>query len=405
MTLKSNLTNEGTRAISPRRISIMGSTGSIGCQTLDIISHYPEYFQPVALTANNNWEKLARQAIEFNPRMVVIANKEFYTPLAEALKGKNIEVLAGQEGLDIAATLPETDIVVGALVGYSGLPSTVKALEAGKTVALANKETLVVGGQLIEKIVDRKGKPILPVDSEHSAIFQCLWGERKDTVKKLILTASGGPFRNFSLQEMEKVTVAQALAHPNWDMGAKVTIDSATMMNKGFEMIEARWLFRMPPSSIDVLVHPESIVHSMVEFIDGSVKAQMGVPDMRIPIEVALSYPGRLDLLSRLDSSPLNLAQAGSLSFFKPDFERFPLLSLAYRAAEAGGLVPALMNAANEVAVKAFLEGNLGFTNISCLVINTVDALQHHFEHEEVTLDNIAAAHLEGTKFALNLLR
>lgn len=386
-------------------ISVMGSTGSIGCQTLDIIEHYPDRFEAVALTANRNWEKLAQQALKFHPAVVVIADENFLVPLKDALAGTDIRVMAGDEALKEAATLEETDIVVGALVGYSGLPSTIAALEAGKTVALANKETLVVGGEIIDEIIARKGKRILPVDSEHSAIFQCLWGEDDKSVSKIILTASGGPFRNYDIKDLENVTVAQALAHPNWDMGAKVTIDSATMMNKGFEMIEARWLFNRQPRDIEVVVHPESIIHSMVEFIDGSVKAQLGLPDMRLPIEVALAYPERLDLLKRLETPSLNLAKTGKLTFQAPDTEKFPLLRLAYEAAEAGGLVPALMNAANEVAVKSFLEERIGFMEISRLVIKVVEETAPRFEGVPVSLETIAEAHKTGTEVALSKVK
>lgn len=379
----------------------MGSTGSIGCQTLDIIEHYPELYRAEVLTANRNWEKLARQALQFRPSMVVIADERFHAPLAETLRSTGIRVLAGDESLKVAATLPEVDIVIGALVGYSGLPSSIEALEEGKTLALANKETLVVGGEIIEKIVQHRGKRILPVDSEHSAIFQCLWGEDPQSVSKIILTASGGPFRKYTRDQLQHVTVGQALAHPNWDMGAKVTIDSATMMNKGFEMIEARWLFSKSPSDIEVVVHPESIVHSMVEFIDGSVKAQMGLPDMRLPIEVAISYPRRINLRDRLNSPRLNLMNMAALTFEKPDMDKFPLLKLAYEVAQTGGLVPALMNAANEVAVRYFLERKIGFTQISRLVIKVVEDSSHQFNDLPVTLENIAHTHKEGTEIAL----
>lgn len=383
-----------------RRLSVMGSTGSIGSQTLDIVAHYPEKFEVVALTANSNWEKLAAQARKFRPQAVVISDERYYGNLKESLSEVPVRVMAGKEALVEAATMEASDIVVGALVGYSGLPSTLAALEADKTVALANKETLVVAGELIEKIIDRKGKRILPVDSEHSAIFQCLQGEESGTLSKIILTASGGPFRTFTKEMLRNVTVEEALQHPNWHMGAKVTIDSATMMNKGFEMIEARWLFHTKPSHIEVLVHPESIVHSMVEFIDGSVKAQLGLPDMRLPIEVALSYPDRLDLKKRLSTPSLCLSKTGSLTFEKPDMEKFPLLSLAYETARNGGLEPAVMNAANEVAVKAFLEKRIGFMEIAETVISTVEKTGGALKGQELTTESIAAAHKEGTKVA-----
>lgn len=387
-----------------RSISVMGSTGSIGRQTLDVAARYPERFRINALTARSNWQLLAEQALAFRPRLVVISDDRFLIPLKKALEGTPIEVASGEEGLVEAATLPDSDIVVGALVGYSGLPSTIAALNAGKRVALANKETLVVAGEIIEKIVRREGKKILPVDSEHSAIFQCLLGENRESVAKIILTASGGPFRKTPLRDLESVTVEEALNHPNWDMGAKVTIDSATMMNKGFEMIEARWLFDIKPENIEVVVHPESVVHSLVEFIDGSLKAQLGVPDMRIPIEVALSHPERLDLLKRSGQRRLSLAETGSLTFEKPDTEKFPLLELAYRAAEDGGLVPAVMNAANEVAVRSFIEKRISFTDISRLVIKAVELTESRYRDEAVTLESISAAHEEGMEIARNLI-
>ena len=386
------------------RLTIMGSTGSIGTQTLEIARAYPERFRVTALTACTNWELLARQALEFHPRMVVIADATYFSRLEEELKHTGIEVMAGEQYLDVAATLPETDIVVGALVGYSGLASTIAALKADKTVALANKETLVVAGEIINSLVKEHGKRILPVDSEHSAIFQCLLGEDEADVSSLILTASGGPFLHLDRNALENVTLEQALAHPNWNMGPKVTIDSATMMNKGFEMMEARWLFNRRPDEIRILVHPESIVHSMVEFTDGSVKAQLGIPDMRIPIAVALAYPGRLDLTERAGLRHLNLAETGKLTFMKPDFDRFPLLRLAYEAAEKGGLVPAILNAANEVAVKAFLNREIRFCGIGEIVEKTVMKFTTEAAKESVTLLNIANAHNEGTKFAQSLI-
>ena len=392
-------------APEPRRVAVMGSTGSIGTQTLDVMRRYPERFEAVALTAGRNWQLLASQALEMRPKLVVIADTRFYQPLVEALAGSGIRVLAGAEALCEASTLPEVDVVVGALVGYSGLRSTIAALEDGKQMALANKETLVVAGSLIEGILRRTGRRILPVDSEHSAIFQCLYGEDPASVARIILTASGGPFRKYAKSDLCKVSVAQALAHPNWDMGAKVTIDSATMMNKGFEMIEARWLFNMAPRDIEVVVHPESIVHSMVEFADGSVKAQLGLPDMRLPIEVALSYPERLNLRERLSAPRLDLTKTGALTFEAPDADKFPLLDLAYRAAEEGGLVPAVMNAANEVAVRSFLEEKIGFCAISDIVTRTVDRLSDACRDAVVTPDSIAEAHREGTKIALSLTK
>lgn len=383
----------------------MGSTGSIGRQTLDVAAAYPALFRIEALTANSNWELLARQALQFKPRTAVIADPTHYQSLLDALQGTGIEVKAGAEALVEVAEAPHTDIVVGALVGYSGLESVIAALEAGKTVALANKETLVVAGGIIKEIVARKGKKILPVDSEHSAIFQCLLGEEHSNISRILLTASGGPFRTLSASQLRDVTVDQALRHPNWDMGTKVTIDSATMMNKGFEMIEARWLFDVSPKKIKVLVHPESIIHSMVEFIDGSVKAQLGMPDMHLPIEVALACPGRLDMIKSGISAPLDLAAIGSLHFMEPDTQKFPLLELAYRVAEVPGPLAAVMNAANEVAVKAFTEGRIRFTDISSMVVDAVEKSAPEYSNMPLTLQSIRQAHNEGMKIARNFLK
>lgn len=395
-----------SRDNAPKGLVVMGSTGSIGTQTLDIVRRYPERFRVLALSACSSWELLAEQAREFRPGMVVIAEESHASSLRKALEGEDIAVKCGVDALLEAATIPEADIVVGALVGFSGLPSVMAALEASKTVALANKETLVVAGQLIMATARRCGGRILPVDSEHSAIFQCLWGENRKDVRRIVLTASGGPFRTTPASELRKVTPAQALRHPNWSMGVKVTIDSATMMNKGFEMIEARWLFDVEPDEIDVVVHPESVVHSMVEFTDGSVKAQLGVPDMRIPISVALAYPERLDLLSTLQGlNPLNLCEYGRLTFEKPDLERFPMLALAYEAARIGGFAPALMNAANEVAVRAFIDGKIGFCDFHPLVAGTMKLGLPDFENRTLDLDSIAHAHARGTKLAQSLIK
>ena len=387
-----------------KNIAILGSTGSIGTQALDIIEANPHLFKASVLTANNNWEMLANQALKFKPELVVINNNLHVNKLREALEGTDIKVESGEENICYAPTLEKVDIVLTALVGYSGLLPTISAIKNGKTIALANKETLVVAGEIITALAKENKIKIIPVDSEHSAIFQCLQGEDRKKMKKILLTASGGPFRNLTKEELKHVTVKQALNHPNWDMGAKVTIDSATMMNKGFEMIEARWLFNISPRNIDVVVHPESVVHSLVEFIDGSVKAQLGLPDMRLPIEVALSYPQRIKLLEATGNSALNLAKCGKLTFEEPDTEKFPLLDLAYRAAEAGGLVPALMNAANEVAVKAFLEERIGFKDISRMVVDIVEKFGPSFKDTDVTIESIAEAHKEGTEIARNLI-
>ena len=343
-----------------KNIAILGSTGSIGTQTLDIIDSNPDLFKATVLTANNNWELLARQAKHFKPSLVVIGNKDFYSPLKEALKEDNIEVKAGEDEIALASSRDDVDMVVTAMVGYSGLIPTVNAIKARKTIALANKETLVVAGEIITRLVKSYDTKILPVDSEHSAIFQCLVGENRLSMNKILLTASGGPFRTLSFEEMKNVTIKDALNHPNWSMGAKVTIDSASMMNKGFEMIEARWLFDCLPSNIEILVHPQSIVHSMVEFCDGSVKAQLGVPDMHIPIQYALSYPDRLPT----QKYHLDWKTVSQLTFQQPDFKRFPLLGLAFDAIKEGGNMPCILNAANEVAVKAFLNEKISFTQM-----------------------------------------
>lgn len=377
----------------------MGSTGSIGTQTLDIVRRHADDFKISALTANCNWELLAEQAREFRPEMIVIADESKFGNLKEAVAGLDVEVACGRNTLDTAASLPGTDITVCSLVGYSGLSSTIAAIKAGKTLALANKETLVVAGHIITRLAKEHGIKILPVDSEHSAIFQCLQGEEHGKISKLILTASGGPFRTFTLEQMREVKLEDALAHPNWKMGAKVTIDSATMMNKGFEMIEARWLFDMRPEDIEVVVHPQSVVHSMVEFCDGSIKAQLGVPDMRIPISYALGYPHRL---CDGEIGRLSVGDYATLTFEKPDMERFPLLATAYEAAESGGNMPAIMNAANEVAVRAFIERKIGFTDIYPIVRETMEKTEFI---KEISLETLEATHRVATATATEILK
>lgn len=352
-----------------KNIAILGSTGSIGTQTLDIIEEYPERFHASVLTARRQWELLARQARKFMPKRVVIADHSLYAPLKEALSDLPIDVAAGEKAIAEAATLNQVDIVVTAMVGYSGLIPTIEAIKAGKTIALANKETLVVAGEIITRMIKESPSEIIPVDSEHSAIFQCLVGEKTSQARKIILTASGGPFRNMSREQLENVTVADALETPQLDMGAKVTIDSASMMNKGFEMIEARWLFGCPPDKIEVVVHPQSIVHSMVEFNDGSIKAQLGVPDMHLPIRYALGYPERLST----DAPGLTLSQYSNLTFQAPDYGKFPLLAYAFDAIKAGGNMPCLMNAANEKGVAAFLAGRIRFTDMPRIVSHVME--------------------------------
>lgn len=372
-----------------KNIAILGSTGSIGTQTLDIIAEYPDLFRASVLTARRNWQLLAKQALKFKPDMVVISDPEYYRPLCDALSGQGIRVEQGDASIAEAAALPVVDIVVTAMVGYSGLIPTIAAIKAGKTIALANKETLVVAGELITGMVKKSDSEIIPVDSEHSAIFQCLVGERRSDARKILLTASGGPFRKLTRAELEKVTVADALRHPNWSMGAKVTIDSASMMNKGFEMIEAKWLFGMEPDSIEIVVHPQSIVHSMVEFVDGSVKAQLGVPDMHLPIRYALGFPGRLST----DASPLTLAQYSTLTFEAPDYEKFPLLGFAFEAIRRGGNMPCILNAANEKAVAAFLAGKIRFTQMPEVASY---AMEHTPFIASPTLEDLIATNTEA---------
>lgn len=344
-----------------RNIAILGSTGSIGTQTLDIIGEYSNMFRAQLLVARTSWELLARQAREYLPAKVIISDDRFYKPLSEALADLPIEVASGEDTIAEAMADSSIDTVVTAMVGYSGLPATLRAVEEGKTIALANKETLVAGGEIITRAISRNPlSKIIPVDSEHSAIFQCLEGEKREEAEKIILTASGGPFRTKSKEELEKVTAADALKHPNWDMGAKVTIDSASMMNKGFEMIEAHWLFGCPAEKIQISVHPQSIVHSMVQFTDGSIKAQLGVPDMHLPIRYALGYPRRLPSKRQI----LDFSKYSTLTFEEPDLDKFPLLGYAFDALAMGGNMPCILNAANEVAVKCFLEGRIKFTDM-----------------------------------------
>ena len=347
-----------------KRIAILGSTGSIGTQTLDVVREHADEYEAYALTAGHNAELLIAQAREFHPEVVVIADESRYETVREALADLPIKVWAGAEAIGDAASLPDVDVVVTAMVGFAGLRPTVAAIEAGKTIALANKETLVVAGELITELAVKHRAPILPVDSEHSAIFQSLVGEDGNAIDKILLTASGGPFRTTPIEELAGVTAARALKHPNWEMGAKITIDSATMMNKGFEMIEAKWLFGVEPERIEVLVHPESIVHSAVQLADGGVKAQLGVPDMRLPIQYALSYPRRLSL----SGERLDLAALGRLTFERPDFDKFDCLRIAYEAIAAGGNLPCVVNAANEVANAAFRHGAVGFLDIPRLI-------------------------------------
>ena len=351
-----------------RQIALLGSTGSIGTQALDVVRDNTDRFEIYALVARQNVDLLAQQAREFRPEVVVIADEQYYAPLKEALADLPMKVWAGAGAIADVVQMAPIDVVLTAMVGYAGLRPTLAALEASKAVALANKETLVVAGELVTATARRTGAPILPVDSEHSAIFQCLVGQDASAVEKVILTASGGPFRTTTREALVDVTPAEALRHPNWSMGAKVTIDSASMMNKGFEMIEARWLFGLPPERIEVVVHSQSIVHSMVQFADGAVMAQLGTPDMHLPIAYALSYPHRL----RSAAPRLDFAQLSTLTFEVPDRERFRNLDYAYEAARRGGNMPCILNAADEVAVAAFLSGKIGFLAMSDLIAETM---------------------------------
>ena len=376
-----------------RRIAILGSTGSIGTQTLDVIRQHRDMFEVEMISAGSNWELLAQQAREFDANNAVICNESRYESLRSALEDTPCKVWAGADSLCSLVKGDGVDIVVGAMVGFSGLRPTLAALEAGKIVALANKETLVAAGDIVTRTMREHGAVILPVDSEHSAIFQCLLGAQGNPIEKIHLTASGGPFRTWDRTRIASATAADALRHPNWDMGAKVTIDSASMMNKGFEVIEACWLFDVAPSQVNVVVHPESIIHSMVEFADGAVIAQLGWPDMREPIGLALAFPTRIEVGNRR----LDFASLGSLHFEAPDTDRFPNLRLAYEAMERGGNAPCALNAANEVAVAAYLKGLIGFCDIprinaKCLA--GVDFVVHP------TLDDIFETNEEAARIA-----
>jgi len=353
-----------TETLPKQVLAILGSTGSIGTQTLEVVAANPELFEVYALTANNNADLLIQQARQFHPEVVVIANEIYYEKVKSALADLPMKVFAGSESVAQVAAMEPIGTVVTAMVGYSGLKPTIEAIKAGKRIALANKETLVVAGELITRLAIENRAAIVPVDSEHGAIFQCLVGENADEVEKVILTASGGPFRQKTMDELRTVTAAQALQHPTWTMGAKITIDSASLMNKGFEVIEAKWLFGLTPDQIEVVVHPQSIIHSLVQFRDSSMKAQMGLPDMKLPIQYALTYPTRV----QTDFQRLDLATFGSLTFEKPDLNRFRNLALAFDAMHRGGNMPCALNAANEVVVEAFLKGQVGFLQMSDII-------------------------------------
>ncbi len=388
-----------------KKIIILGSTGSIGTQTLDICEEYPELMKAVVLVARRNTDLLIKQALEFRPQRVVIADPSCSDTVREALKGENIEVCTGAEAIVDAISEVDADIVLTAMVGYSGLAPTLKAIEMGRDIALANKETLVVAGQLIRERLNTSRSRLFPVDSEHSAIYQCLVGERPQSVSKLILTASGGPFRTFTKEQLQYVTKADALNHPNWDMGAKVTIDSAQMMNKGFEIMEARWLFDIEADRIEVAVHPQSIVHSMVEFVDGSIKAQLGVPDMHLPIRYALGLPISDVRLTSNVQRRLSIKDYSQLTFEEPDIDKFPMLGLAYEALRQGGNVPCALNAANEIAVECFLREQIRFVDMPRLVQSAIEHLDYiQVPTLEDYIETDCAIRLRATELAKTLI-
>ena len=381
---------------SKQRLAVLGSTGSIGTQTLDIVRRYCDRFEITTLSAHSNWKKLVEQAVEFTPDNVVIADKTHYTAVRDALADHPVKVYAGSDALEQVVCSEQVDTVVMALVGYSGLFPTVSALKHGKKVALANKECLVVAGEIVTRLSAEHRAPIIPVDSEHSAIFQCLTGEHS-AVEKVILTASGGPFLHRPAEELERVSVEEALNHPSWCMGAKVTIDSASLMNKGFEVIEARWLFGLRPEQIDVVIHPRSVIHSMVQFGDGAVKAQIGTPDMHLPIQYALTFPQRLPL----QGPRIDFCKLGCLEFFEPDPMRFPNLALAFECLRRGGNAGAVLNAANEVAVAAFLDRKIRFTDIARI---NEETLGRTTLRECVSLEEYRRTDREARQTALSIL-
>lgn len=378
-----------------KKVLILGSTGSIGINTLNVIRKFPDRFKITALTVNTKIDLLEPQIREFNPGTVVVKDEKLGMELKKRVAGK-CEVLVGERGLIDAAKNLDYDIFVGAMVGFCGLAPTLEAIKRGKIIALANKETLVVGGELVTKLCNQYNAKLIPIDSEHSAIFQCLEGEEKNQVEKIILTASGGPFLNKNKASFANVTVKEALNHPNWKMGDKITIDSASMMNKGLEIIEAYWLFGVEKEKIEVVIHPQSIIHSMVQYIDGSIKAQLGLPDMKLPIQYALTYPDRLT-----NKFPrLNLAQIGNLTFFSPDLEKFECLMLAYNALAIGGTAPCIMNAANEIAVNKFLNGKIKFSHIPQLISTALEKIENHRSSD---IDAIFECDKETREFVMAL--
>ncbi|HPX60989.1 MAG TPA: 1-deoxy-D-xylulose-5-phosphate reductoisomerase [Deltaproteobacteria bacterium] len=381
-----------------KKLSILGSTGSIGVSTLEIVAAHPDRFQVIALTAGKNLELLASQIRQFSPRIAAVASEADVPRLKELCDGLKVEILGGVQGLVTAATADETEMVVAAIVGAAGLVPTAAAIRAGKDIALANKETLVTAGHIFMEMVDAEGVKLYPVDSEHSAVFQSMEGHRRQDISRIILTASGGPFLNTAMEQLAGVTVHDALNHPNWSMGRKITIDSATMMNKGLEVIEAHWLFNTPMEKIAVNIHPQSIIHSMVEYVDGCVMAQLGMPDMKAPIAYALSYPERITS----GIKPLDLTELNGLTFFKPDLEKFRCLALAYQSITAGQSMPAVMNAANEIAVEAFLDGRIPFMQISRVIESTMQA---HPAHKISSIEEVLEADTWGRRTAASICR
>ena len=381
-----------------KKLSILGSTGSIGVSTLEIVAAHPDRFKVVALSAGSNLELLCEQIERFSPQLVAVISEESAIKLGSMLNGKKPEIFFGVSGMIAVATIAESELVVAAIVGAAGLVPTAAAIKAGKDVALANKETLVTAGHLIMGMVKEKGINLYPVDSEHSAVFQSIQGQRRADVRRIILTASGGPFFGYPMEKLSRVTVKEALNHPNWSMGRKITIDSATMMNKGLEVIEARWLFDMPAEKISVHIHPQSIIHSMVEYVDGCVMAQLGVPDMKAPIAYALTYPERVGT----GVKPLDLTELSGLTFFHPDCSRFPALRLAYQALKAGESMPTVLNAANEVAVEAFLEGRIKFVDIPAVIEKTMDL---HSPQGLASIEDVLLVDRWGREKAHEILR
>ncbi len=381
---------------APKNIAILGSTGSIGQNTLEVVRSAPDRFRAAYLTTNKNVDLLLKQIAEFQPTAVAVLDERGASTVRSQV-GSSVEVLCGEQGLEKIAIRDDVDVIVSALVGFAGLRPTMAAVRLGKTIALANKETLVAAGDLLTALAKEYGAQLIPVDSEHSAIFQCLVGEDRATIARLILTASGGPFLNRPMEDFSSITLEEALNHPNWKMGNKITIDSATLMNKGLEVIEAHWLFGLPPERIDVVIHPQSIIHSMVEFIDGSVKAQLGLPDMKLPIHYALTYPGR----SHLNGARIDFPKLQSMTFFHPDREKFRCLQLAFEALSLGGTAPAVLNAANETAVSAFLNGRISFEKIPLLI---EQALTKHEVRRSPEFQDIVEADQKARAFVGALL-